>query len=71
MTGFKVKIIIFAIQVCRHHRDKACLILPVIGLTHFDTGYLGYGIRLIGGFQDIGKEMFFLHRLRAFSGINA
>ena len=70
MAAFQVKIIVGAIQIRRHHRNKIGTVLQVETFAKLEAGNLGYGIGLVGIFQRAGQESIFVDRLSRITGIN-
>ena len=63
MRGFEVKVIVRAIKVRRHYRNKVGAVLFIVISAEFDRCYLGNSIRLVGRLKGIGQEILFLHGL--------
>ena len=41
-------IVVDAIEIGRHDRDKVAAILIAVGIAHFDARYFGNSVRLVG-----------------------
>jgi hypothetical protein len=67
----QVEVVPGAVQVGRHRRDEVAPVLPAVRLAELDAGDLGDGVRLVGGLERPGQEVFLLHRLRALAGVDA
>ena len=70
MAVFKMEVVIRSIQIGRHHCDIICSILKIKTFTHFQSGYLGYGVWLISIFQRRSQQRIFFHGLFCIAGIN-
>lgn len=68
---FEVEVVVGAVQVGWHNGQEVGAVLDVVAFTHLDAGNLRNGIGFVGVFQRAGEQVFFLHGLGAFSGINA
>src|SRR4030042_2282503 len=59
-----IKMVIYAVNICRYYRYKIRPVLPVIRLAHLHPCYLRYCKRFVCGFQKTGQEIFLSHGLR-------
>ena len=71
MTVLRVVIVSRAVKVAWHDAAEISAVLSVIALTHLDACDLGDGVRLVGGFERAGEQVFFLDRLRAVAWVDA
>ena len=70
MTSLQVEIIIWSIQVGRHHRNVIGAILYIKALTHFQPSNLSNCIRFIRIFQWRCQQRIFFHGLWCFFRIH-
>ncbi len=71
VAAFQVEIVVGAIKVGGHHGNVVRTVLKIEAFAHFQSGYFGNGIGLVGVFQRRGEECVFLHRLFGVTGIDA
>ena len=71
MRIFKVEIIMRAVKVGGHDRDKVRTILFIIITAQFNCCNFGNCIGLVSGFEGPGQEIFFFERLGGRPWINA
>ncbi|MCY1293834.1 hypothetical protein D9M68_575470 [compost metagenome] len=71
MAVFLVVVIVWAIQIGRHHAAVVAAMLAVIAFAQLDPGDLGDGVGLIGRFEDTGEQCLFFHRLLGMLGVDA
>ena len=71
MTVLQMEVVVGSIEVGGHHGYVVGAVLQVVALAHLQSGYLGYGILLVGVFQRAGQEAVLLHRLGSVLGIDA
>src|SRR6266700_8396316 len=71
VAGQQVEIIVWAIQVCRHHRHEIAAMLSAIGLAKLEPGDLSDGVPLVGWFEWTCQQAAFRYRLRGQTRIDA
>ena len=69
VTVFQMEVVVWSVEVGRHHGDIVCAVLQIVRLAHLQSGYLGYGIFLVGIFQWRCEQTVLLHRLRSILGV--
>ena len=71
MAVLGMEIVARPVKVGRHDRAVVGAMLAIIALAQLDSGNLGDGVRLVGGFKHPGQQRTFCNRLRRFLRINA
>ena len=71
MAVLKVEIVVWAVQVRRHHGNVVGAILQVEAFAHFESSDFGNGIRLVGVFKRRCQQAVLTHGLRRLTGVDA
>src|SRR5689334_3559492 len=71
MRRIQVEIVVRAVEIRGHYGGKARPILAVVSLAHLYASDFRHCVGLVSKFQWPGEQILFLHRLRAFPGIDA
>lgn len=66
-----MEVIVLAVEIGRHGRDRIESVLDPVSLAHLDAGDLGDGVPLVGGLERAGKERGFGYGLRGVLGVDA
>ena len=68
---FRMVIVVGAVEIGRHHRNKVAAVLLAVGFAELDGGDLGEGVALVGRLERPGEQRVFGYRLRRQPRIDA
>ena len=71
MAVFQMEVVVGTVQIGGHDGYVIGAVLQVEAFTHFQSGYLGDGVRLVGIFQRGSKQGVLCHGLRSHARIDA
>ena len=71
VAAFQVEVVVGTVKVGGHHGNVVRTVLQIEAFAHFQSGYFGDGVWLVGVFQRRSEECVFLHRLFGITGIDA
>lgn len=71
MAIFRVKVVVWTVEVGWHHAAVVAAMLAVVALAQLDPGDLGDRVGLVGRLEDAGEQRLLLHRLLRMLGVDA
>ena len=71
MRGLEIEVVVRAVKICRHRRNKIVAVLASVSLAKFDAGDLGNRVGFVRRLERPAQQRAFRNRLRRVLGINA